>query len=92
MRNISYDDLSNRCKEIIRNKSPEDAINLIAKLKIENGLYVGLNTAKKIYKIYGDESVKYNSNDYGENISTYSKKVKNNINKACNNKGSKNNK
>jgi hypothetical protein len=86
MRSISYDDLSNRCKEIIRNKSPEDAINLMSKLKIENGSYIGINTARKIYKLYGNESVKYNSNDYGENISSYSKKVKNNINKACKNK------
>ena len=53
MRNpISYDNLTNRCKEIIRNKSPNTAIDLISNLKLEIGNCVGRDTAKKIYNIY----------------------------------------
>jgi len=82
MRNpISYDNLTNRCKEIIRNKSPNMAIGLISNLKLENGNCIGKNTAKEIYNIYINDSVKYEPNKYGNNISEYSNKIKKNINR-----------
>jgi len=83
MRNVSYENLSNICKEIIRNKEPNNAINLIANIKTEDNTIIGKDTAKRIYKLYSKESVKYNSNKYSENITEYKKKVNKNIKKAC---------
>jgi hypothetical protein len=83
MRNpISYDNLTNRCKEIIRNKNPKMAVNLISNLKLENGTRVGRDTAKKIYNIYINDSVTYEPNKYGNNISEYSNKLKKNSNEV----------
>lgn len=84
MREISYEDLSNKCKNIIKTKPPDIAINMIANLKTTDGkTTLGISIAKKIYKLYGHESVPYSSAKYGENISSYQTKVKNNIKKAC---------
>lgn len=83
MRNVSYENLSNVCKDIIRNKKPEDAINIIANIKTEDNSIIGKDTAKRIYKLYSKESVKYNSNKYSENITEYKNKVNKNVKKAC---------
>lgn len=83
MRDISYDKLLNKCINIIKNKPPNIAINLISNLKTEDNNSIGYNTAKKIYKLYADESVKYSSAKYSENISDYTNKVNKNIKKAC---------
>lgn len=94
MRNISYDKLSNKCINIIKNKPPNVAINLIANLKTEDNNSIGYDTAKQIYKLYADESVKYTYSKYSENISYYTNKVNKNIKKACgkNSLSDKNNK
>jgi hypothetical protein len=83
MRNVSYENLSNICKEIIKNKEPDDAIKLISNIKTEDNCIIGKDAAKKIYKLYSKESVKYTSNKYSENITEYKKKVNKNIKKAC---------
>ncbi len=94
MRSVSYDKLSNKCIDIIKNKEPKEAIKLISNLKTENNSIIGNETAKKIYKLYCNESVKYDSNKYSENISDYKNKVNKNIKKACgkNSLSDKNNK
>jgi len=94
MRNISYDKLSNKCINIIKNKPPNVAISLISNLKTEDNNSIGYDTAKKIYKLYADESVKYTSTKYSENITEYTNKVNKNIKKACgkNSLSDKNNK
>ena len=83
MRSISYDKLSNKCINIIKNNPPKEAINLISNLKTEDNNIIGKETAKKIYKLYSNYSVKYSSTKYSENITKYTNKVNNNIKKAC---------
>jgi hypothetical protein len=78
----NYDALTNKCKNIIKSNNPSDSINKISNLKTPKGNSFGNDVAMKIYKLYSDESVKYDSKKYQNNISSYKKSVKNNVEKA----------
>jgi hypothetical protein len=79
----SYENLSNQCKSIIKNKSPEVSVKKISELESPlNGQKLGNKNALKIYSAYSNESVKYDSNLYKNNIIEYSNKVNSNIEKA----------
>ena len=78
----SYDNLTNKCKNIIQKNNPSESINKIANFKSPGGNVLGKEMALKIYKIYSNESVKYDSKKYETNISSYKKSVKNNLEKA----------
>ena len=80
---LSYENISETCKEIIKNKPPDEAINIIANIKIKDNRIIGKKDAKQIYKIYSETSVKYSCNKYSDNVSEYKKKINNNIKKAC---------
>ena len=83
MKNGTYEDLSDKCKIIIRNYSPQESIKMISKLQCPtNGEKFGSDTAKKIYTAYSDDSVKYDSNKYRNNINSYTDTVKNNVSKS----------
>jgi hypothetical protein len=78
-----YDNLSNVCKTTIKNNNPEDSINIIANMKLPGSSdKIGKDSAYKIYNLYSDKSVNYDTEQYKYNISSYKKKVKNNINRA----------
>jgi len=79
----SYDLLSTKCINIIKNNSPQDSVNMIANLKLPcDKNKIGINKALEIYKLYADESVEYDSVKYRNNINEYKKKVNNNINNS----------
>lgn len=78
----TYDNLTNKCKNIIQKNNPSDSINKIASFKSPEGKVLGRDMALKIYKIYSNESVKYDSKKYETNISSYKKSVKKNLEKA----------
>jgi hypothetical protein len=78
----NYDKLTNKCKKFISDNDASNAINKISNLKTPNGNKIGNDAALKIYKIYADESVKYDSKKNQTNISSYKKNVKTNIEKA----------
>jgi hypothetical protein len=80
---VSYEKLSNKCKTIIKNKSPEQSIKKISDLKSPTtGEKLGNANALKIYTSYSNESVNYDSNLYQNNINSYSNSVNSNIERA----------
>ena len=82
MKSANFDDLTKQCKSIIQNNSPEDSMKKISNLKLSDNKKVGKETAFKIYNVYSDESVKYNSKTYENNINQYKNKVNLNVEKA----------
>lgn len=81
MKNANYNNLTKQCKTIIENNSPEDSMKKISNIKLSDKK-VGKETAFKIYKAYSDESVKYDSKKYENNINQYKNKVNSNVEKA----------
>jgi hypothetical protein len=80
---VSYQKISNKCKSTIREKSPEESIKIISNLKSPtSGKNIGEKDALKIYNVYSNESVKYDSKLYKNNINDYSNKINSNIEKA----------
>ena len=77
-----------KCLEYIRNNTPEDAIEKISKLKRpeENNEMIGYDTAYKIYYTYQNESEKYSYEKYGTQSTKYQTIIKNNVEKAKNQK------
>jgi hypothetical protein len=83
MRQGLYDNLSNICKSTIKSNTPDDSINIIANMKLPGSSdKIGKDSAYKIYNLYSDNSVDYDMEKYRNNISSYKKKVRNNINRA----------
>lgn len=81
MRQGLYDNLSKNCKDIIKQYSPENSIDIISNMKLPgNSNKIGKDSALKIYNLYSDESVEYKSSEYKNNITKYKKKVRNNVN------------
>jgi tryptophanyl-tRNA synthetase len=71
------------CKKIIKNNSPDKSVQKIAKLKLKDrNNNIGIDNALNIYKCFSDESVEWDSIKYANNITTYKKKVKKNVNNA----------
>lgn len=85
MSNVNYDDLTKKCKTIIRNNNPKDSIEKISKIK-NNGSnnIIGTKTALMIYSVYKDDSVKYEPKKYDNNINLYKSKVDKNYISAVN--------
>ena len=83
MRQGLYDNLSNKCKTAIKQNNPGDSVNIISNMKIPgSGEKIGKTKAIEIYKLYSDESVKYDTNKHKNNINSYKNEVKKNINKT----------
>lgn len=78
-----YDNLTKKCKNTIKNNNPKESINIISDMNLPGKKNkIGNENALKIYKVYADESCKYNSTLYKNDINSYKKKVNNNINEA----------
>ena len=83
MHNGLYDKLSIKCKSTIKSNSPQNSINIISNMKLPGkSESMGKNNALKIYNLYSDHSVEYNSSKYRNNINSYKKSVQNNTNTA----------
>lgn len=79
----NYYNLSEECKIIVENNNPCESIKIISNLKsTKTGEKIGKKTALKIFSIYSKKSVEYDDIKYKNNISSYQKKVKKNIDKA----------
>lgn len=78
MRNENFDDITKICKNIIENNDPIKSINKISNLNLQNGKKIGKSYALKIYTIYADSSVKFDSK-YDNNINSFKKKRNINI-------------
>ena len=85
MSNVNYDDLTKKCKTIIRTNNPKDSIEKISKIK-NNGSnnIIGSKKALMIYSVYKDDSVKYEPKKYDNNINLYKSKVSKNYINAVN--------
>ena len=83
MSNINYDDLTKKCKTIIRTNTPKDSIEKISKIK-SNKKEIGANKALMIYSVYKDDSVKWEPKKYDNNIGLYKSKVSKNYISAAN--------
>ena len=79
----TYDELTKICKNIIRKNNPDTAIMLISTLRfpVSNEL-IGSKGAVKIFKIYSDCSVGYNSKKYDNNFRSYNTKINKNFRKV----------
>ena len=84
MKNNTYNNLSIKCRDIIRNNQPENSINIISNMINENGKKIGRDNALKIYNVYSNESINYDEKKYRNNIGTYIKKIDSNISSAQN--------
>lgn len=84
MKQGSYYEISKQCKTIIRDNKPNNSIHMISEIKAPGGEKLGNEIALKIYNAYSDESVKYDSKKYENNINSYKNKVNANIAKATN--------
>jgi hypothetical protein len=83
MRQGLYDNLSNKCKSVIKTNNPEESIKKISNLKLPGSSNkLGKDAAFKIYNLYSDESVEYKQITYQNDINKYKNKVNNNIKKA----------
>ena len=78
----NYADFSNKCKDIIKNNTPEKSLEKISNLKIQNNNKIGIDNAIKVYKCFSDNSVEWDDAKYSNNITSYKKKVNNNISKV----------
>ena len=85
MSNVNYDDLTKKCKTIIRTNNPKDSIEKISKIK-NNGSnnIIGSKKALMIYSVYKDDSVKWEPKKYDNNIGLYKSKVSKNYISAAN--------
>lgn len=83
MSTINYDDLTKKCKTIIRNNNPKDSIEKISKIK-NNKKEIGSEKALMIYSVYKNESVKWEPKKYDNNITLYKSKVSKNYINAVN--------
>jgi hypothetical protein len=83
MSSVNYDDLTKKCKTIIRNNDPKDSIEKISKIE-NNKKEIGTKKALMIYSVYKDESVKYEPKKYDNNINLYKSKVAKNYTNAVN--------
>jgi len=81
----NYFDLEKQCINIIKKNTPEKSLEKISNLKIySKDNKIGVNDAVKIYKCLSDESVEWKNSKYSNNITSYKKKVNNNVNKVIN--------
>ncbi len=78
----NYADLSNECKKIIKNNTPEKSLEKISNIRVQNNDKLGINNAIKVYKYFSDYSVEWENSKYSNNITSYKKKVDKNINKV----------
>jgi len=77
--NGNYDVLETKLKSIISNNNPKQSIELMSKCRLpESNKEIGKTTALKIYNIYSENSVKYDSKKYQTNINSYKEKVSKN--------------
>jgi len=83
MSNVNYDDLTKKCKTIIRTNNPKNSIEKISKIE-SNKKEIGKKKASMIYSVYKDESVKYEPKKYDNNINLYKSKVSKNYTSAVN--------
>ena len=90
MSNTSANNITKKCKEIIKNNSPQKSIDIISNIinPVDKNKF-GPENALKIYKVLSDDSEEYDINKYKNNINKYKNNVNNNINKAS--KHAKNN-
>jgi hypothetical protein len=83
MHNGLYDKLSSKCKSTIKSKSPQNSINIISNMKLPGkSNSMGKDNALKIYNLYSDHSIEYNSSKYKNNINSYKDSVQSNKNIA----------
>jgi len=80
---INYDDLTKKCKTIIRTNNPKNSIEKISKIE-NNKKEIGPKNALMIYSVYKDESVKWEPKKYDNNITLYKSKVAKNYTNAVN--------
>jgi hypothetical protein len=83
MSSLNYDNLTKKCKTIIRNNSPKDSIEKISKIE-SNTKEIGTKKALMIYSVYKDDSVKWEPKKYDNNIGLYKSKVSKNYISAAN--------
>ena len=81
---MSATNITNKCKNIIKNNSPENSINIIANMinPVDKNKF-GKENALKIYNVLCDSSIDYDINKYKNNINKYKDNINNNINKAA---------
>ena len=79
----TLDQLTNKCKNIIKNNSVETSIEMISRLKYPtSNELIGINGAIKIYKVYSKYSIDYSSKKYDNNGRSYNNKINKNFRKA----------
>ena len=83
MSSLNYDNLTKKCKTIIRNNNPKDSIEKISKIE-SNTKEIGTKKALMIYSVYKDDSVKWEPKKYDNNIGLYKSKVSKNYISAVN--------
>ena len=83
MSSLNYDNLTKKCKTIIRNNNPKDSIEKISKIE-SNTKEIGTKKALMIYSVYKDDSVKWEPKKYDNNIGLYKSKVSKNYISASN--------
>jgi hypothetical protein len=75
--------IENQIKEIIIKNSPDDSINLISQINVPNkNKVIGFDKALRLYKIYSNNSIKYNSKKYKNSYKNYTNDINSNINSA----------
>ena len=84
MRNNSHFDLAKECETIIKNNNPEKSMDLISNIILPSNKKVGKKLAFKIFIVYSDKSVKYDSKIYQNDINSFKRKVKKNVKIASN--------
>lgn len=79
---FSFEELSEKCVDIIKNNDPKKSIDLISNIEYLKNNKLGMNNALKIYKTYAGESSNYDTKKNQKKISPYVKEVKKNKSKA----------
>lgn len=83
MSSKQFNNFSNKCYSILENNSPQQAISLLAEIRhFKTNEKLGYDNALKVYKIYAEKTVKYDSKKYKNNITGYKNRVNRNINSA----------
>jgi len=83
MSSKQFNNYSNKCYSILENSSPQQAIALLAEVRhFRTNEKLGFDNALKIYKLYSEKTVKYDSKKYKNNITGYRNKIHRNINEA----------
>jgi len=79
----NYSDLQKKCKNIIKNNTPEKSLDIISNIQFDNKGKVGMDNAINIYKCFAVKSIEWDDK-YSNNITSFKNKVHKNLKNAIN--------